>query len=131
MGVFLKISAGVLVASVLTLVLSGYCKDISLLLTLFVCAVVLIAASVYLEPIIDFAQRLIQLGNISQDYLNVLLKITGIGLISQISGLICSDTGNQSMAKVLQIATTTVIICISVPLLEEILTLIETILGEI
>ena len=75
MGVFIKISAGVLVASVLTLVLSGYCKDISLLLTLFVCAVVLIAASVYLEPIIDFAQRLVQLGNIGQDYLNVLLKI--------------------------------------------------------
>ena len=131
MDIFLKISSGVLVASVLSLVISGYCKDISLLLTLFVCAAVLIAAATYLEPIIDFAQRLIQIGNISQDYLQVLYKIAGIGLISQVSVMICSDAGNQSMGKVLQIITSLVILCVSIPLLEEILTLIETILGEI
>lgn len=131
MGIFLKISAGVLISSVLSFVLNGYCKDFSLLLTLFVCTTVLLAVTVYLEPIIDFVQRLIQIGNISQDYLQVLFKIAGIGLISQISVMICSDVGNQSMGKVLQIATTAVIICASIPLLEEILTLIEMILGEI
>lgn len=129
--IFIKVSASILITAILSLVISGQNKDISLLLIIVVCSMSLIGTISYFEPIIDFVQKLIRIGNISNEYLQILFKIMGIGLISQVSGLICQDAGNQSLAKVLQIVTTTVILCICVPLLEEILMLIESIMGEL
>lgn len=131
MDIFLKVTAGILITAILSLVLSRNGTDIGLLLTICVCSMVIFAAFSYLEPVFAFAQRLIQVGQLSNELLNILLKVVGIGLISQIAGLICADAGNQSLGKALQIVTTAIILCISIPLLEEILSLLETVLGEI
>lgn len=131
MDLYLKITAGILIASILCLAVPSHIKELSLMLTLFVCAGALIAGVEFFRPVITFAQKLISIGNLNQEYLQILCKIIGIGLISQICGLVCSDAGNQSMAKALQIITTVVILCICVPLLEELLSLIVSILGEI
>lgn len=129
MDIFIKVTAGVLITAIFTLVLSKHGADISLLLTLCVCSMVVLAAATYLKPVLEFCQRLIRAGQLSNELLNVLFKVVGIGLISQVAGFICADAGNQSLGKALQIITTAVILCISVPLLEEILSLLETALG--
>ena len=131
MDIFLKVSAGILITAILCFVLSGQSKDIALLLSLFVCAISLVTALNYLKPVLEFTGTLIRIGNLSYEYLGILLKIVGIGVISQISVLVCQDAKNQSLAKVLEIVTTMVILCICVPLLEEIMTLIEAIMGEL
>lgn len=131
MDIFLKVTAGILITAILSLVLSRNGSDMGMLLTICVCSMVIFAAFSYLEPVLAFAQRLIQVGQLSSELLNILLKVVGIGLISQIAGLICADAGNQSLEKALQIVTTAVILCISIPLLEEILSLLETVLGDI
>ena len=130
MEIYLKVTAGILISSILCLMLSRQGTDISLLLTLCVCSMVVLAAGAYLKPILEFCRKLIQVGELSNELLSILLKVVGIGLISQVAGLICTDAGNQSLAKALQLITTAVILCISVPLLEEILALLEMVLGE-
>ena len=131
MDIYLKVTAGILMTAILSIVLSKQGADISLLLTICVCSMVILAASVYFKPILEFANRLIEVGQLNDALLGVLLKVVGIGLISQIAGFICADAGNQSLGKALQILTTAVILCLSVPLLEEMLSLIESVLGEI
>ena len=131
MDLYFKITAGILIASVLCLVVSRHCKDLSLMLTLFVCACALLAGVQFFKPIITFAQKLASVGNLNQEYVQILFKIIGIGVISRICGLVCNDSGNQSLAKALHIVTTAVILCILIPLLEELLSLIESFLGEI
>lgn len=117
--------------SILSLVLSKQGTDISMLLTIAVCCMVIAAAFSYLSPVLDFARRLVEVGKLNHELLNVLLKVVGIGLVSQIAGYICADAGNQSLGKALQIMTTAVILWIAIPVLEEMLSLIETVLGEI
>ena len=131
MTIFIKVTSCVLITAILCLVVSRHSADLSLLLTICVCCMVIISAFSYLTPVFDFARRLIDVGKLNHELLNVLLKVVGIGLVSQIAGLICADSGNQSLGKALQIMTTAVILCICVPILEEMLTLIETVLGEI
>lgn len=131
MDIFLKVTIAVLITAIISLILSKQCPEISLLLTIVVCCSVVIVMVSYLQPVIEFSGRLVQLGQLSTDMLNVLLKVTGIGIISQIAGLICSDAGNQSLSKILQILTIVVILCVSVPLLEEVITLIENVMGDI
>lgn len=131
MDIYLKVTAGILITVILGLVLSKQSADISLLLTVCVCSMAVLSVSVYIKPVLDFANRLVEIGQLEHEFLNVLLKVVGIGLISQIAGLICADAGNQTLGKALQIITTVVMLCVSVPLLDEILSLIETVLGEL
>ncbi len=89
------------------------------------------AAVSSLSPVLQFAARLIETGRLDHGILDVFLKVIGIGLISQFASLICADAGNQSLSKVLQLMTTVVILCLSTPILEEMLSLLENLLGEI
>ena len=131
MDLYLKVTSGILITAILSVILSRQGKDISLLLSLCVCCMVVSAAAVYFKPVLDFVQKLIEISYINYQFLEILFKIAGIGLISQIAGFVCNDAGNQALSKNLQIITTAVLLSISVPLLEEILSLIETILGEL
>ena len=131
MDIFLKVTAGVLITAFLSLVMGRNSTGISLLLTIFVCSLVVIVALSYFRPVVDLLHRLVQIGELGNDLLSILLKIVGISLISQIACFICMDTSNQTLGKALQIITTAAILCVCVPLLEQILQLIENVLGEI
>ena len=131
MDIFLKVTAAILLSAILSLVLSKQGADISLLLTIAVSCMILIAALTYIKPILDFSRKLVTIGGIRTELLEILLKVGGIGMISQIAGRICADSGNQSLGKALQIMTIAVILCLSIPVLEEMLSLIETVLTDL
>lgn len=131
MNVFLKVIAGVLIALVLSLVLDKQGKDISLLLILTVCTMVMLVIVNYLQPVLDFIKRLQIMGQLDPEILEILMKAVGIGLIAEITGLICVDAGNGALGKTLQMLAGAVIIWMSIPLLNQLLTLIEKILGEV
>ena len=129
METYFKITAGILITMILCLLLPKQKSDISVLLCTAVCAMALICITVYLEPLLSLFDRLITLGNLPEGLLQILFKVVGIGLISQISAAICIDAGNQSLAKILQLITTVVVLWMCIPLMEELLSLIENVLG--
>ena len=131
MDLFLKATAGVFIAVLLCLVLSKQGKDYSILLSLTVCATVLLSGITYLQPVLSFLRRLIQLGELSTGLLDTLLKITGIGLITQIACLVCADAGNKVLEKTLQIFSVITILWIAVPILEEMLHMMESLLETV
>ena len=73
-------------------------------------------------------QRLIGLDN---DLLNILLKAVGVAVMGEIAVLVCSDAGQASLGKAVQLLTSAVILWISLPLYTQILTLIEELLTGI
>ncbi len=131
MGIFLRAAALVLIAVVLGLVLSKNGKDISLLLTTAVCCMIVTAAMQYLQPVIDFMAKLESASVLDPEILQTLLKAVGIGLLAEIAGLICSDAGNASLGKTIQLLAAIVILWMSVPLLTQLVDLVENILGAI
>lgn len=131
MSDFLKIAAGLLVALILWITVSRSSKDISVLLTMAVCAMICIIGFAYLRPVIRFAERLKDLGGLDHELLALVMKVVGIGIISEISMLICKDAGNESMGKALQIMSAFVVLCMSVPVFEKLISLLDTILGTI
>lgn len=128
MDTFMKATAGVLIALVLYLVLAKQTKDISLLLSVAVCSMICLAAITYLKPVIEFFKKLEALGQLEPQMLEIILKAVGIALLSEISGLICTDAGNAALGKSLQILASAVILWMSVPLFTNLLTLVEQIL---
>ena len=128
---FWQAAAGVMVAVVLWIVLSQRGKDYALILSIGACCLALLVMGRYLEPVLDFADHLQQVGNLQNEWLTILLKAVGIGLVVEIGGLICTDAGNAALGKTLQILGTVAILWLSLPLLTGLMELLEQVLGEV
>lgn len=128
---FWQAAAGGMVAVILWLMLSRQGKDFALLLSLLACSLILTAMGLYLEPVLDLVQRLEHLGNLQPEWISVMLKAVGIGLVVELSSLICADAGNASVGKAIQFLGTSVILWLSVPLINGLLELIMQVLGDV
>ena len=131
METFVKAAAAVLIAVVLVTVLSKNSKDMATVLGICVCTIVLLVAVPLLSSVVQFVQRRQVLGGLDNTMVTILLKAVGVGLISEVAVLICSDSGNQGMGKALEYLAGGVILYLSIPLFTELLELMQTILGEI
>lgn len=131
MELFWKTSAGILMASVLILAVEKQEKDMALLLTMVVSAMAAMAGLTFLKPVIVFFYQLEELGDLRSGVLDILLKATGIGLVSELASGICRDSGNSSLAQVVKMLGIMAMLSLSVPILETLMDLIQTILGEL
>lgn len=131
MSIFMKAVAGIIIAVILSLTLAKHGKDTALVLVLGVCVMIILGAMEYLKPIVQFFDKLKSMGKLNEQMLSVLIKATGIGILSEIAGTICTDSGNASLGKSLQIMATAVILWLSIPIMSELLSLIEGILGAV
>lgn len=129
MAAFWKAAAGILTAVILVLTLGKQEKDLALMLTMMVCAMAAMTAFSFLEPVVAFLYHLEELGDLQSGVLATLLKITGIGLVTELSGRICQDSGNTSLARGMELLGSAVILYLSLPILETLLDLIQKILG--
>ena len=131
MHTFLKAIAGVLIALLLWICLNKYNKEHATILTLVVCAAVITVAMTFLQPLVDFVKKLQDIGNIDVNLITVVLKVVGIGMLSEFVALICKDSGNESMGKALQTLSSILVLWLSIPVFERLLTLLDEILGSI
>ena len=131
MNDFIKAVAISLIAVILSLILAKQNKDISVLLVMTVCALTLITAMGYFHPIIDFLRNLKTIGQLDAQLFGILLKAVGIGVLSEVAGLICTDTDNGALGKSIQILASGVILWIALPLLNNLLQLIENVLEAV
>lgn len=131
MDIYLKAICGGLVALILCLTISDRGKELSLLLTLTTCCMILSVLTVFLTPVMEFFMELESLIPLESDLLGTLLKIIGIGILGELCGTICSDSGNSALSKTISMLTTMVMLWLSLPLLETLLALIRQILENI
>ena len=131
MGRFWQLTAGVLLAVILGLVVAKHSKDISLALILAVCVMVLLGMIPYLEPVLDFIRQLQEVGQLDSTMTGIMLKAVGIGLVTEIAVLICNDSCNAALGKALQILSSVVILWLSLPLMRSLLETIQKIMGEL
>lgn len=131
MNIFLKAAAAVLTTLFLWLSLNKSSKDFSTLLTLTVCAMVITVSASFLEPVISFLKQLQNISSLNQELFVVILKSVGICIIAEICTLVCKDAGNESMGKALQLISASVILWLSVPVFEKLLSLLDKMLGSL
>ena len=131
MSVFWKTAAGILTAIILWINLNQSNKDTSVLITLAVCAMAMMAAASFLQPVLSFVDKIQDIGKLDAGLVSTVLKVVGVGIITEIAALICKDVGNESMGKALQFVSAGVVLWISIPVFEKLLALLDKILGGV
>ena len=129
---FWKAAALALIAAVLSLTLiKNQDKEYALLLSIAACLMVTAITVTYLEPVFAFLKELETLGDLHGDMLAILIKALGVGLASEIASMICTDAGNASLTKAIQLLGGAVILYLSVPMFSALIDLIRKIVGEL
>ena len=118
-----------MVGVILALVVDRQSRDIGLLLTLAVCVMVCLGTVTFLDPVMELLKELRRLGNLDSEAISIALKCAGIGLLSELVGLFCTDAGQSAMAKALELLSAAAILWLSLPLIRELLKLIEGVLS--
>ena len=128
---FLGACGAIFLAIILIVNLSGHRKDMAALLTLAVCIMVAMVAVQYIRPVLEFVEELEEIGGLDGEMIRILLKITGIGMISEIVVHVCADAGNASVGKSLQFLAVMVMLALSIPLFRSLILVIQEILGQL
>ena len=130
MELYIQAAAMVLVVVILGLMLNVQHKGMANLASLAACCMLCVAVVRYLQPVVELLGKIRSLAGISDQMLSILLKSTGVGLVSELACLICADAGNASMGKAVQILSNAVILWISLPLFDQLLELLQEVLGS-
>ena len=128
MEVYWKALGGLLIAVVLGMILG---KDMTVMLSLAICAMGTVVAIHYLQPVLSFLKQMEKVANFQGESFQILVKILGISMVSEIAGMICADAGSGSMGKIVKILTSAVILWIALPVFQSVLPVLQQILGEL
>ena len=131
MGEYLRFAAAALIGLILVLVVGRQSRDLGMLLSLAVCVLLALGAMEFLEPVMELLNELKRLGELDGGAVGILLRCAGIGIISELAGLLCADAGEGAMGKALQICANAAILWLSLPLLRQVLTMIGEVLAKV
>lgn len=131
MGEYLRFAAAALIGLILVLVVGRQSRDLGMLLSLAVCVLLALGAMEFLEPVMELLDELKRLGELDGGAVGILLRCAGIGIISELAGLLCADAGEGAMGKALQICANAAILWLSLPLLRQVLTMIGEVLAKV
>ena len=129
MSTFFQIIGCVMITVIFGVTLKKHNADIATVLILCVCCMVVSVMANFLEPILAFVREVLQLGRVNTDLLKPVIKATGVGLITEIASLICSDSGNAALGKSIQLLAAAVILYLSMPLLNALLEFMQRMLS--
>ena len=131
MNVYWKAITGMLIALTLWICLQRQEKDMALILSSAACILGISVALKALSPVLDLLRQLESLGRLENGILSVLLKVAGIGLVTELSGMICADAGNGALEKTIRFLGSVTMLTLSVPVFRLLLSLIHELMGAI
>ena len=124
-----KIIAFTIVTLVLIVILKSIKRDdFALIVTIISSIIIFILILLKLEDVISLLEDLIAKSGVNKDYLTLLLKVTGISYIIELTTNICKDAGSMSMATKVEMAGKISIVIITIPVLTSVISLVLQIL---
>ena len=117
-----------LLALIIIIILKQYKPEFVIYVSLIAGALILFLAMDKLAGIVDILSNLSNKAGINNQFLGILLKITGIAFLTEFAVSICNDSGETAIASKIDLGGKIIIIAISIPIISSLLELIIKIL---
>ena len=117
-----------LIALVIVIILKQYKPEYTIYVSIIAGILMLFLAMEKLSGIINLLQSISDKTYINKQFLGILLKITGIAIITEFAVSICTDAGEKAIASKIEIGSKVIIIAMSIPIISSLLELIIEIL---
>lgn len=117
-----------LIALIIIILLKQYKPEFVIYVSLIAGAIIIFMVLDKLTGIVDLLTNLSNKAGINNQFLGILLKITGIAFLTEFAVSICNDSGESAIANKIDLGGKIIIIAISIPIISALLELIIKIL---
>lgn len=113
-----------LIALILVIVIKQYKPEFALYISIAAGLIIFFLVMDKLSGIIDLLMNLSNKANINQDFIIILLKITGIAILSEFAISVCKDAGEAAIASKIDFGAKIIMVAISIPIIASLLEMI-------
>ena len=117
-----------LIATIMIIILKQYKPEFTIYVSIIAGVIILFMVMDKLNAVISILKNLAGKTVQGSRFLGILLKITGIAIISEFAVSICKDSGETAIANKIDLGAKIIIISISIPIITALLELIINIL---
>ena len=115
-------------ALIIIIVLKQYKPEFTVYVSIIAGAIILFMVISKLSAIVALLTNLSNKTGVGSEFLKILLKITGIAILTEFAVSICKDSGETAIASKIDLGGKIIIISISIPIITALLELIISIL---
>lgn len=120
----LKIIGVGLISLIIIIILKQYKPDFAIYISILAGAIILLLVMDKLSGIVSLLSSIQNKANMNNQFLVILLKITGIAFLTEYASSICKDAGESAIATKIDLGGKVLIIAISIPIIQALLELI-------
>ena len=117
-----------LIAVIFAIILKQYRPEYAIYVSLITGILIILLVMDKFSGIIEMLNNLASKANINNQFLSILLKITGIAFLTEFAVSVCKDTGETAIASKIDIGGKIIIIGMSIPIISALLELISKVL---
>lgn len=117
-----------LMALIIVIVLKQYRPEYAIYVSIIAGVLILVLSMQKITGIVNLLKSIADKTYINTQFLSILLKITGIAIVTEFAVSICSDAGEKAIASKIEIGSKVIIIAMSIPIISSLLELIIEIL---
>ena len=110
-----------LISLVITIIVKQYKPEFAVYISLIAGALILMLVFHKLSEVIKLLNNLASKSAINSKFISLLIKITGIAILTEFAVSICKDSGETAIANKMDIGGKIMIIAVSVPIISSLL----------
>lgn len=120
----IKIIAIGFIATISIIIIKQYKSEFAIYISVIAGAIIIYLILGKLEGIINLLKTISDKSGINSKFLGLLLKITGIAILTEFGVTICKDAGEGAIASKIEIGSKIIIISMSIPIISSLLEVI-------
>ncbi len=113
------------IAVIIIVILKQYRPEFAIYVSIIAGVLIILMITDSVSGIIQIMQDIASRTNINSGFLKILIKITGIAILTEFAVSICKDSGESAIASKVDIGGKVIIISMSIPIIRA---LLETVL---
>ena len=110
-----------LISLVITIIVKQYKPEFAVYISLIAGALILMLVFDKLSEVIKLLNNLASKSAINSKFISLLIKLTGIAILTEFAVSICKDSGETAIANKMDIGGKIMIIAVSVPIISSLL----------
>ncbi len=114
-----------LISLIIIIILKQYRPEFTIYVSIIAGVIIILMITDSISGIITMLQDIASKANINSQFLKILIKITGIAILTEFAVSICKDSGESAVASKVDIGGKVIIISMSIPIIRA---LLETVL---
>ncbi len=124
----IKIAAAAVAAALCAVVVRRQSPEIALALGIGACALIVLYCSGALTAVMELVDKLAEIGNLSAQVVEPVIKTAGIAIVTRLAADFCKDAQEGGLASAVELAGTALALAAALPLMSAVLDVLTQLL---